>query len=79
MARKIVDVRSRSEFRDGHIKGALNIPLNELKTKMHKLGAKNAPILVCCQSGGRSSQAARILKENGFTQVKDVGPWTNLR
>ena len=39
---------------------------------------KNKPIVVCCASGARSEAALRILKQNGFAEVINAGPWTNI-
>ena len=46
----IVDVRTAAEYREGHIKGSLNIPLDRLSAEVEKLGKKNAPIITCCIS-----------------------------
>jgi phage shock protein E len=74
----VLDVRSPSEFKDGHIKGALNFPLQNLTTQMNKL-KKEQVLITCCRSGSRSGMAKRMLKSNGFLQVHNGGPWTNLR
>lgn len=74
----VLDVRSPAEFKDGHIQGALNFPLPNLSSQMNKL-KKEQVIVTCCRSGSRSAMAKRILKSNGFPQVHNGGPWTNLR
>ena len=73
----VVDVRTPTEFKNGHIKGALNFPLQYLTTQMNKL-KKEQVIITCCRSGSRSGIAKRMLKSNGFLQVHNGGPWTNL-
>jgi len=74
----IIDVRSQDEFRNGHIPGSRNIPLNELPGKMNQLD-KSKTIITCCASGMRSSSAKGILKSNGFQHVQNGGGWTSLR
>ena len=48
---KIVDVRTPGEFRQGHAKGAVNIPLGNLAQKTAQLQKENHPIILCCRSG----------------------------
>jgi rhodanese-related sulfurtransferase len=74
----IVDVRTPAEYKDGHIKGSINLPLQTLGNNLNKL-KKNQVIITCCRSGSRSGMAKRMLKANGFEQVHNGGPWTNLR
>lgn len=74
----IVDVRSPGEFKSAHIKGSVNIPLNEIASKSGKLKA-DKPVIVCCQSGMRSAQAASILKQRGFQRVHNGGGWMRLQ
>ena len=73
----LVDVRTPAEFKDGHIKGAMNLPLQTLGSNLNKL-KKDQVIITCCRSGSRSGMAKRMLKANGFEQVHNGGPWTNL-
>jgi rhodanese-related sulfurtransferase len=74
----IVDVRTEREFRTGHVKGSLNIPLNKLHKNISKL-KKDKPIITCCASGMRSSTAKNILKNSGFTEVYNAGSWTSIK
>jgi phage shock protein E len=74
---KIVDVRTPAEFKDGHVKGAINLPLQTLGSQMNKL-KKDEVIITCCRSGSRSGMARRQLLAAGFTQVYNGGPWNNL-
>jgi phage shock protein E len=75
---QIIDVRTKAEFQQGHIKGAINIPLNNLSNHYAKM-KKDAPVITCCASGVRSAQAKSILVANGFTQVYNGGGWMSLR
>ena len=68
----IVDVRQPSEYSSGHIKGAINIPLDSI-SKITKKVDKSADVIVYCLSGARSGSAARQLKSMGYTKVHDLG------
>jgi len=70
----LLDVRTKGEFQEGHIKGAVVIPVDEIESRAEtKLPDKNAVILVYCASGARSSKAAKILAGMGYTNVNNFG------
>ena len=71
---RLVDVRTPGEFAAGHIPGAVNIPLQQLDSRLGELEPKDTAVVVYCRSGHRSGQAARLLKSNGFPAVHDLGP-----
>ncbi len=73
----ILDVRTAAEFKQGHISGAINVPLNELENYILKL-KKDQTIITCCASGMRSAAAVKFLKANIFSQVHNGGGWNNL-
>lgn len=75
----IVDVRSQAEFSGGHITGAQNIPLPNIKELPKKLKDKNQPIITCCASGMRSASAKNQLKSMGYTNVHNGGGWNSLQ
>ncbi|GAA4747553.1 rhodanese-like domain-containing protein [Flavisolibacter ginsenosidimutans] len=75
---QIVDVRTREEFRGGHLQGAVNIPLDELSSKLSSLD-KSKPVITCCASGMRSATAKSMLKSKGFTNVHNGGGWSGLQ
>jgi rhodanese-related sulfurtransferase len=75
----ILDVRSKVEYAGGHIKGSMNISVDQLQNNLGKLKDKNQPIITCCASGMRSASAKSILKSNGFLQVYNGGGWSSLR
>lgn len=76
----IVDVRTASEFSQGHIQGSSNIPLDQLKKRVTLLPAdKQLPIIVCCASGMRSGTAKTFLNELGYKNVINGGGWLSLR
>ncbi len=74
----VVDVRTPAEYKDGHVKGAINLPLQTLGNNLNKL-KKDQVIITCCRSGSRSGMAKRMLKANGFEQVHNGGAWTSLK
>lgn len=69
----LLDVRTAQEVAAGKIEGAINIDFYSptFKEDVNKLD-KTKPILVYCKSGGRSSSAAGILNENGFTTIYNL-------
>jgi len=74
----LVDVRTPSEFAQGHIKGSVNIPLDKVVSQLNKFKDKEN-IIVFCRSGNRSSQAKSILENNGFKNVVNGGTWQNVK
>ena len=74
----IIDVRTKGEYRDGHISGSVNIPLQGFSNNISKI-KKTKPIITCCASGMRSASAKSILKSHGFIQVYNGGGWTSLK
>jgi phage shock protein E len=74
----ILDVRSPGEYKQGHIKGSVNAPLNDLSRQISKL-KKETALITCCASGMRSASAKSVLKSNGFTQVYNGGSWSSLQ
>lgn len=66
----IVDVRTPKEFRGKHIKGAINLPIQEIMKGKIPL-PKNKEIVVYCRTGSRSSVSAKVLRELGWS-VYDV-------
>lgn len=75
---QIIDVRTKAEYGQGHIRGSVNIPLNNLSNHYAKM-KKDTPVITCCASGVRSAQAKSILLANGFTRVYNGGGWMSLR
>ena len=70
----IVDVRTKQEFDEAHIPGAINIPNEEITdTKPELLPDLNQDIYIYCRSGNRSNQAAIKLIRMGYTNIYDFG------
>lgn len=74
----ILDVRSEGEFARGHVKNAINIPVDQLQDNLAKLKDKNQTIITCCASGNRSGSAKIILTKNGYTDIHNGGGWMSL-
>jgi phage shock protein E len=74
----ILDVRSKGEYGSGHIKGSINIPVDQLSKNLSKFKDKNRAIITCCASGMRSASAKGILTSNGFTNIHNGGAWHSL-
>lgn len=64
----LIDVREAGEFYTGHIPGAINIPMSQLKNKVFEI-PKDKNVYLYCRSGMRSKQAAGILSKQGYTQM----------
>ncbi|MBS1607908.1 MAG: rhodanese-like domain-containing protein [Bacteroidetes bacterium] len=75
----ILDVRTKSEFDSGHIRGAINISVDQLRNSLAKLKDKNQPIITCCASGMRSASAKAILSSCGYKNVYNGGGWRALQ
>lgn len=64
----MVDVRTPEEFASGSVNGAINIPLNEVESRINEFKGKPG-VVVFCRSGNRSGQAKEILESNGIKNV----------
>ena len=72
MSRIIIDVRSKLEYKLGHVKDAVNIPVQSIGDSEKLAGVgKNDEVIVYCASGGRSAMAAHILASKGYKNVKN--------
>ena len=67
----LLDVRTQAEVEKGMLKDAIHIPLDDLRGRLHELD-KARPIVVYCQVGIRGHAAVRILRENGFSDAKNL-------
>lgn len=76
----LVDVRTPGEFAEGHVPGAVNIPVDELGERLAELeDHKDSEVYLICRSGGRSSRAADQLVAAGYSAVNIRGgtlAWT---
>lgn len=71
---QLLDVRTREEWEEGYIKGAKLVPIasDDFSGKATKALDPEKPVLVYCQSGGRSAKAVKLLREAGFKNVRDL-------
>lgn len=67
----IVDVRERMEFENGHIKGAINIPLSELRERTNEI-PKDIPVYLHCRTGQRSYNAVLALQNLGYDNLYNI-------
>lgn len=70
-ARTLLDVRQDFEYAEGHLPGALHIPLPDLSERLVELD-KNLPLLTYCRSGARSLAAANMLAGQGFREIMSL-------
>jgi rhodanese-related sulfurtransferase len=69
----VLDVRTQQEFEEGHVLDAVNIPLGFLDARTSEIqNYKSLPVILVCQSGNRSAQAAAVLKKQGFTNLNNM-------
>ncbi len=74
----VIDVRTKAEFEAGHLKGSINIPLDQIASRVDEIKKMKQPIVTCCRSGARSGSAARILNNKGI-KAMNGGPWNGLK
>jgi rhodanese-related sulfurtransferase len=72
-----VDVRSSGEFASANAPGTINIPLQELSSRLSEIPKSN-PVVLCCASGTRSGMAKMMLKKNGYQNVYNIGTWSKF-
>ncbi|EWG10676.1 rhodanese-like domain-containing protein [Cytobacillus firmus] len=68
---QLIDVREPNEFENGHILGARNIPLSQMKMRMKEL-RPDKPVYLYCQSGMRSARAAQFLHRKGYKDLSHL-------
>ena len=67
----LLDVRTPAEFREGHLAGALNVPVDEVAARHGVLGIpRDSEVVVYCKSGKRAARARDTLQSLGYTNVK---------
>jgi len=73
----IVDVRTPEEFMGGHVAGSLNIPLQELGSRIDEIQSLQQPLILCCASGGRSGMATQMLSQINL-ECYNAGSWLDV-
>jgi rhodanese-related sulfurtransferase len=82
-AGQLLDIRTKEEFDQGHLAGALQIDFYQTQAFSNYLDTLDPtqPYLVYCRSGNRSSQAMKLMNQKGFTQVTElkggIAAWQN--
>jgi len=69
-----LDVRTTEEVSNHPAIGAINIPIDQLESRIDQLD-KSKAILVFCEAGFRASRAKKLLQKSGFQNVENVGSW----
>ena len=69
----LLDVRTPQEYREGHIPGSKNVPLQQLDKISSVTDNRDVLMFVYCYSGGRSRQATALLQHMGYTNVQNIG------
>ena len=69
----LLDVRSPQEYREGHIPGSQNVPLQQLDNVEEVAENKETALYVYCHSGMRSRQAVSLLQAMGYINVRNIG------
>ena len=69
----LLDVRTPQEYREGHIPGSKNVPLQTIDNVTSIAENKDTALFVYCYSGARSRQATAMLQQMGYTNVQNIG------
>lgn len=70
---KLVDVRTREEFMERSIPGSVNVPLQDMQAIKKYAQKLDTPLYLYCRTGARSSTAANLLMNMGYTSVHNIG------
>jgi rhodanese-related sulfurtransferase len=68
---QLIDVREPNEFEAGHVIGARNIPLSQMKMRLKEI-RPDKPVYLYCQSGARSGRAAQLLYRKGYKDLSHL-------
>ena len=74
----VIDVRRPGEFNEGHARGSINIPLQEMETRLEEIKKIVQPIVLVCGGGTRHVKAFELLKKNGIASEKGGG-WKDVK
>ena len=69
----LLDIRASREYKEGHVPGSVNLPLDRIGQIDTVAEDFNTPLFVYCYSGTRSAQAVSVLRIIGYTNVEDIG------
>ncbi len=68
----VLDVREPTEYREGHVPGASNVPMSQVTTRLEEIH-RDRPVYVVCASGSRSATVADFLTASGFDAINVAG------
>lgn len=74
----IIDVRTANEYDNGKVPGSINIPVDRIAANIQRIREMNRPVIFCCSSGSRSSQAASVARQHGIKDVYNGGNWIKV-
>ena len=74
----VIDVRTANEFDQGKVPDSINIPVDRIAINAPRIKGMNCPVIFCCASGVRSSDAVKIMKEKGLKEVYNGGSWMSV-
>ncbi len=74
----IVDVRTPHEYDNGKVPGSINIPVDRISASVERIKSMRKPVILVCESGGRSGNAKDILKSAGLNDVHNGGSWESV-
>ncbi len=74
----LVDVRTPEEFAEGHVNASVNIPLDQVASRLDEFQGKSH-VIVFCRSGARSGMAKSMLNQAGIENVTNGGPWGDVK
>lgn len=74
----VIDVRTPQEFDQGKVSESINIPVDRIAANSERIKNMNRPVVFCCASGMRSSNAVKVMKDKGLKEGYDGGSWYNV-
>jgi phage shock protein E len=74
----VIDVRTPQEFDQGKVPESINIPVDRIAANAERIKNMNRPVVFCCASGARSSNAVSIMKQKGMKEVYNGGSWYDV-
>lgn len=74
-AHALIDVREVDEYLSGHLPGAVNLPLSSIQMRVDEI-PKDQPVVLVCQTGGRSAMVAEWLASLGYSQLYNLADGT---
>jgi len=74
----VIDVRTPREFDQGKVPDSINIPVDRIAANSERIKKMNRPVVFCCASGGRSTNAVSIMKAKGLKECYNGGSWYNV-